>query len=116
MNSKDKVVTLDELKAGLDAYLTIRGGPNYNFVVLPTKSGDVAIAYNSTSLSVSGNVIAVSFPSGLFSSAPTVVASTGAGQYRTPIYVEDVTKNGFNIYKDSSSSEAIWIRWIAIGK
>jgi len=52
-----------------------------------------------------------------FSAYPTVVASTGAGNIRTPIYVETVDRAKFSIYRyDGGSTSGIWLRWIAIGR
>lgn len=60
-------------------------------------------------------VTSITFPIEFAVGLPTVVASTGAGGTRVPIYVEDVTYTGFTIYRASSGS-GIWLRWIAIGR
>lgn len=58
--------------------------------------------------------VTITFPIAFYT-FPTVVASTGAGGARTPIYVEDLNLQQFLIHRQTSGS-SIWLRWVAIGR
>lgn len=79
-----------------------------------TKMADGTLICWGTLANQTEDNVTITFPIG-FSAYPTVVASTGAGSVRTPIYVEQVDQTKFVIHRATSGSN-IWLRWIAIGR
>ena len=51
-----------------------------------------------------------------FISYPTVIASTGAGSVRVPVYVESVSNSSFELHFDTYVDRSKWGRWLAIGR
>lgn len=82
--------------------------PTKDYVKMPN---GVLIQWG-TLQSVTAQSTSVTYPIS-FSQRPCVVATAGAGSGRAYVCTEDVSTTSFTLWQ--STTDAKWIRWIAIG-